>query len=331
MPRTDLDLNRMVVYAAVVEHRSFTVAADVLGVTTPKVSQQIAALEADLGVKLLERSKRAVAPTEAGDLYYEACTRILEEASAVTAQLIENRERPSGRLRISAPTDVIADMVVPLLPTFVRHHAAISLELQGMDEMPDFVKDRIDLAIRTHYVEPSRLNALRVGDFEQIVCAAPAYLARLPVPRGPKQLASADWVALSFLKAPRDWTFCSPAGEVISVRTRGSISVSTCAALRACLLAGLGISVAPRYLVQADLDRGALTQVLPTYVLPKGGLYIVLSSNPPPKVTAFVDLFQHHVANGRLPLVTPASARHPQLPTEDAASADNNMLAASVS
>jgi DNA-binding transcriptional LysR family regulator len=309
MPQTELDLNRMLVFAAVVEHRSFTVAADVLGVTTPKVSQQIAALETDLGVKLLERSKRAVAPTEAGDTYYEACTHILEEARSVTAQLIENRERPSGRLRISAPTDVIADMVVPFLPTFTRHHAAISLELQGMDEMPDFVKDRIDLAIRTHYVEPSRLNAMRVGDFEQVVCAAPSYLARLPVLRGPKQLASADWVALSFLKAPRDWTFCSPSGEVITVRARGRISVSTAAALRACLLAGLGVSVLPRYLVQADFDRGSLVQVLPGFVLPKGGVYAVISSNPPPKVTAFVELFKEHIVKGRVEMVFPHSAR----------------------
>jgi DNA-binding transcriptional LysR family regulator len=290
MPQNEIDLNRMRVFATVVEHSSFTVAADVLGVTTPKVSQQIAALETDLGVKLLERSKRALAPTEAGDTYYEACTRILEEARSVTAQLIENRERPSGRLRISAPSDVIADMVVPFLPSFVRHHAAISLDLQGMEEMPDFVKDRIDLAVRTHFVEPSRLNAIRVGDFEQVVCAAPSYLARRGLPAHPHDLRQHDCLAYGYLATGNQWKLTGPDGDHW-IHIPWTLCSNNGEVLRDAVVKGRGIALLPTFIVGADLQEGSLRSILTDYTAPEISVYAIYpqTRHLSVKVRMFID------------------------------------------
>jgi DNA-binding transcriptional LysR family regulator len=294
MRTEQVNLNRMTVFAAVVRQGSFTAAADALGSTKSMVSQQLTRLEQELGVKLLQRSTRRLALTEAGDLYYQACTRILAEAATVTAELQRMRDEPTGRLRVTAPSDMVVDVLVPLAADFIRHYPRVEVELLAHDRIPDMIEERIDLAIRTHSVEDSRLYAARIADFEQIVCAAPAYLRQIAVPCEPPELERVDWISLLLLEQPRRWTFTGPGGKEQTVRTASRMAVNSAAALRACLLQGLGVSVVPGCLVHADLAEGRLVRLLPGYRLPEGGIYSVTLSarQAPRKVLAFIEFLK---------------------------------------
>jgi DNA-binding transcriptional LysR family regulator len=284
-----IDLNRMAVFVAVVEHRSFTAAARALGMTKSTVSQHVRQLETSIGVTLMQRTTRSMSLTEAGQLYYDTASRILREAEHMHSQLQHIKRAPSGVLRVTAPLDFAACALIPLATEFMRRYPRVEVDLVAEGQILDMVERRLDLSIRVGWLGDSSHHATTLGAFDQVACASPAYLARVRPPETPADLAGLEWVSLSALSSPRRWTFRDEHGGEQTVQMSGRAVANDGTAVRAFLLAGAGVSVLPDYQVKDDLHAERLVRVLPAYTLPKGGIFAVVPSrrNAPAKVSEF--------------------------------------------
>nr|WP_207796030.1 LysR substrate-binding domain-containing protein [Paucibacter aquatile] len=190
-------LKRMAVLATVVEQGSFVAAARQLQTTTSAVSQQVRALERDMGITLLHRSTRKLSLTPAGERFHAGCAAMLSAARGAQQQLIQLRDAPEGELRIAAPVG-FARQLGPALAPLLQAHPGLSLHLEVEDGFTDLVDRRIDLAIRFGRLPDSSWVAQRIGEKSIALYAAPAYLAQRGVPAQLSDLADTghDWLAL---------------------------------------------------------------------------------------------------------------------------------------
>jgi DNA-binding transcriptional LysR family regulator len=292
------DLNSLLVFAAVAEHHGFTAAAQQLGVAKAKVSLVVARLEAQLGQTLFARTTRRVTLTEAGRTLYDACVPSLRSVQE-TLSRFGGDAALSGTLRISAPMEYAAQTVAAAVAAFARQHAALQVDLRSSDRMVDLLKEGVDVAVRLGWLRDSSLRAVRLGDFEQYVVAAPAYLERASAVTRPADLASHEWVALSLLKTPLTWKFTSPRGQSRTVRMHGRLRTDTAGALRGLLEAGAGVSVMDQFNAAPALQAGTLVRLLPQWSLPKGGVHAVFPPGRfvPAKARAFAEFYKDWLAS----------------------------------
>ena len=299
MPATSsVNLNRLAAFAAVVESGSFTAAAEKLGLTKAMVSQHVSRLEKELGISLLTRTTRKVTPTETGAAFYADCAQVLNELEAAVARVGGGSEVPGGTLRLTTAEDYGAAVVVPAIAGFMNKYPAMKVELVATDQVVDLIAGRFDLAIRTGWLRDSSLRATRLGDFDQIVAAAPAYLKRFGTPRRPADLAKHRWIAITLLRSALTWTFTSKDGRTQTVRVSAAVSTNSTASLRAFMREGVGISILPNYMLDADIRAGRLVRLLPNWTLPQGGVHAVYPNvrYTSAKVRAFVDFFREQLA-----------------------------------
>jgi len=291
-PGANTDLNALPVFAAVAEARGFTAAAHQLGVAKAKVSLDIARLEAQLGVTLFSRTTRRVALTEAGQALYAQCIPPLRGLQEALGQARGGREL-TGQLRISAAVDYAAHTVAPVLAAFAARHPALEIDLRTSDRVADMLKEGIDVALRMGWLRDSSLRAAKLGEFEQWVVAAPAYLQGAPPIAHPRDLAQHEWVALSLLQSPLTWQFSSAKGQRRSVRVSARLRTDSVGALRGLLQSGCGISVLDEFSAEPALRGGQLVRVLPGWSLPRGGVHAVYPPGRyvPAKVRAFIDFY----------------------------------------
>lgn len=292
-----VNLNRLAAFAAVVDAGSFTAAAEKLGLTKAMVSQHVSRLEKELGVTLLTRTTRMVAPTEAGAAFYADCAPVLQGVEAAIARVGGSAEVPSGTLRLTVPDDYGAAVVVPALAGFLHRYPQVRVELVATDQVVDLVAGRFDLAIRTGWLRDSSLRATQLGAFEQVVTASPGYLKGAGTPKRPQDLAKHRWIALTLLRSSLTWNFNGRDGKTQTVRMTQAISTNSGGSVRAFMREGLGVSVLPDYMVDADIAAGLLVRLLPGWTLPRGGVHAVYPNAryTSAKVRAFVDYLRDHV------------------------------------
>ena len=196
------DLKPLAVFAEVVDAGSMSAAARRLGMSPSAVSQTIRALEQHGGVTLLHRSTRKLALTEAGERYYPHCQRMLEAARAAALSLQAARDAPTGELRVAAPVG-FAQHVAPALAPLLDAAPQLRLRLLVDDAMIDLIDARIDVAIRIGRLADSNWVARKLCDFDTVLCASPAYLARAGTPSTPQQLSAHQWLAFGREAAAR--------------------------------------------------------------------------------------------------------------------------------
>ena len=295
---SSVNLNRLAAFAAVVESGSFTAAAEKLGLTKAMVSQHVSRLEKELGVSLLTRTTRKVMPTETGTAFYADCAQVLQGLEAAIARVGGGSEVPGGTLRLTVAEDYGAAVVVPAIAGFMNKYPAMKVELVATDQVVDLVAGRFDLAIRTGWLRESSLRATRLGDFDQIVAAAPAYLKKFGTPKRPEDLTNHRWIAISLLRSPLTWTFTSKDGRTQKVRVSAAVSTNSTASLRAFMREGVGVSILPDYMLDADIRTGRLVRLLAGWSLPQGGVHAVYPNAryTSAKVRAFVDFFREQLA-----------------------------------
>ena len=295
---SSVNLNRLAAFAAVVESGSFTAAAEKLGLTKAMVSQHVSRLEKELGVSLLTRTTRKVMPTETGTAFYADCAQVLQGLEAAIARVGGGSEVPGGTLRLTVAEDYGAAVVVPAIAGFMNKYPAMKVELVATDQVVDLVAGRFDLAIRTGWLRESSLRATRLGDFDQIVAAAPAYLKKFGTPKRPEDLTNHRWIAISLLRSPLTWTFTSKDGRTQKVRVSAAVSTNSTASLRAFMREGVGVSILPDYMLDADIRTGRLVRLLSGWSLPQGGVHAVYPNAryTSAKVRAFVDFFREQLA-----------------------------------
>jgi DNA-binding transcriptional LysR family regulator len=285
------DLQDFAVFSRVVDARSFSSAARAVGMTTSAVSKRIARLESRLGVRLLERTTRHVAPTEAGAAFYTRTARILAEVDEAEHAIASLGGAPRGTLRVSAPVIFGEHHVTPLLPAFFAKHPDVRIDLSLSDRFVDLVEEHFDVAIRIGPMADSSLVRVRVGNTNAIVCASPAYVARFGAPIKPHDLTAHNCLRYSLVTSAREWRFRTARGEV-SVPVVGNLEINNGAALCEAAIAGIGIARLPHFLVATALANGSLVSLLDDCRTAPIGIHIVhpRGATPLPKVGAFVDV-----------------------------------------
>lgn len=286
-----IDLNDIVVFVRVVEAGSFTAAARLLGIPKTTVSRRIAALEREVGVRLLQRTTRSLNMTDAGRLYYEQSSQALRTIEVANLRLTEARAEPSGMVRVSAPVGFGGHFLTSTVFDFLAMYPKTKVELRLTDDKLDLVESGIDLAFRTGILADSTLVARKLGATHRLLCASPDYLARHGVPEGPTDLTRHHCVIAGPSTASAHWELHGPHGPE-TVTVAGRFAANEMQAVIAAAIAGYGIAQVPHGIAEASIKDGQLRRVLSDYTTPVGGLYAVYPSNRylSPLVRAFIDL-----------------------------------------
>jgi DNA-binding transcriptional LysR family regulator len=251
-------LRAMAAFVRIVDRGSLTAAADDLAMSLPSVVRTLAALEAELGVRLLHRTTRRMSLTDEGREYLERCRRVLAEIEEADAALSARRARPKGRLRLSAPVLFGRMHVAPLVTAFALKHPDLHIELTLLDRMVDLVEEGIDAAVRIGRLRDSSLVAVPVGETRRVVCATPAYLKRAGAPKTIADLGRHRCVTFQGIAAGNEWTFADDvqvAVDAAIVTNQIDVAIDAC-------LAGLGPAQFLCYQVQRLLDAGKLKRLL---------------------------------------------------------------------
>jgi DNA-binding transcriptional LysR family regulator len=245
-------------FVRVVERGSFSSVARELGLGQPAVSKQIAALEADLGAELIRRTSRRIALTEAGQDFYEATLRLLDDFDAAASRLGRGQSAPSGLVRITV-SPVFGDrLITPRLGEFFRRYPNVSVQFIVTEKLVDVIAEGVDLCVYHGEVVQPEMIARKVAMASVVTVATPAYLATRGTPRSVAELDTHEGVGWSPEGAVRPWTFAD--GQVHA--PRGKFRSHDAGQIRAATLAGLGLAHTPKWLFDDALADGRVVEVL---------------------------------------------------------------------
>lgn len=282
--------SQMVLFARVVESKSFSAAARSVGHSPSAVSRQIGHLEDRLGVRLLNRSKHGLSMTEEGRAFYQRCAEVAATVSDAETFAASISGRPQGVLRVVSTVAFAKSQILPVLPGFLAEHPAVTVSLELTDRMVDLAAESVDVAIRfTEQVDDISVIARKLAANRRVICAAPGYVERFGAPRAPRDLALHNCLRLSTVSRWNDWDL--PGGEGGPVPVAGNFEANSADAVYHATLAGLGIARLSTYLVADDLRQGRLVRLLPGYADEGSDILAVYSDkrNLSPKVRAFID------------------------------------------
>ena len=256
-------IHAMRVFVRVAETESFRRAAQQLEVSNALVTRAIATLEAHLKTRLINRTTRNVALTEAGTRYLEGCRGLLEELDRLETALGDTQAEPGGTLRLVASGALSLLSLTPLLDSFRRLYPKIKVRLTLTDRRVDLIEDGYDVGIVTGFTAPSHdLVERPIGTHSLVVCAAPAYLAEHGEPQLPEQLALQAFVALPSEQGSITWHFSGPSHRTEEITLQPVYSVNNAQMVRLGVLAGMGIAILPWQMVADDLAAGTLKRVM---------------------------------------------------------------------
>ena len=284
-------LNGMRVFAQVVEAKSFSAAAEKLGMSKSLASRHVSALERSLSVKLLNRSTRRLSLTEAGALFYEHCARIVQEAELAESRLTRTQSEPAGLVKVTAVPAFAVRHVLPALADFYQKHPKIQVKLFCSNRALDLGDEGFDLGIRVSFDPDPSLVARKLAANRGVLCAAPAYLKRHGMPRRIEDLRKHECVLFPPLAPKGVWTFRRD-GRKYSVQVGGAFETDEMDAVRAAVAAGLGIGMLPLYMVGDALKQGQLVPLLRQFrVVPESAIYLVYLPNRtlPARVRVLID------------------------------------------
>lgn len=256
-------LYEMSVFAKVVAAGSLSAAARDLGISTAVVSRRLAALEARLGVRLVNRTTRRLALTDEGASYHEACSRILAEIDDADAAAAAQRVEPQGLLKVALPASFGHKHIAPLVPPFAARYPKIQLAFSLSDRTVNVIAEGYDLAIRIGELEDSSLAARKLAPNRRVICASPEYLLRHPAPRVPADLRQHN--CLNTTELQMNWEYRGPDGRRGVVRVAGNYACDNWEVLREWAMAGLGVALKSTWDVRKQLEDGSLVPLLPGY------------------------------------------------------------------
>lgn len=263
-------LKSMVVFAQVVEQGNLTAAAKHIGLSRAVVSYHIKKLESQLGIKLLNRSTRSIALTEAGSQYYHSCRIIAEQAFTANQQIENIKNEPEGLLKITCPVNVGMQIVVPALSEFRRLYPKIELDLMLTDEVVNIMQEGMDLAIRGAPLPDSGLQASKLSSLPMCLCGSPDYFKKHGRPITPSDLDQHDWVIYKLTAGAVE---LSKGNRSFSVAIKGGISTNNAAARTAFIEGGHGLGRIPLYDAWPKVQAGKLEIVLDEYQLKDIDIY----------------------------------------------------------
>ncbi|HEY8255137.1 MAG TPA: LysR family transcriptional regulator [Rhizomicrobium sp.] len=278
MRRTEL--GDLAAFLAVAEEHSFTRAAAKLGTSQSSLSHTVRRLESRLGLRLLARTTRNVATTDAGDRLIETLRPALAEIDGRLTALTELREKPAGTIRLTAGEHAAESVLLPALTRLLPHYPDIKVEISVDLSLTDIVTERFDAGIRLGEQVAKDMIAVSVGpEMRMAVVGSPTYFAKYPAPKTPQQLAQHACINLRLptrggLYA---WEF-EKAGRALNVRVEGQLVFNTAAMIRQAALAGMGLACVLEHTVQAEINDGRLVRVLGDWCPPFAGYHLYYPS-----------------------------------------------------
>jgi DNA-binding transcriptional LysR family regulator len=287
-------------FIRIVETGSFSKASADLGVTQPTATKHVAAVEARLGARLLNRNTRGVSATEIGALYYEKCKTIqreLEEADNLASLL---QSKVGGQLRVSSSVSFGRRVMTPLVLEFMRRHPDITIDLTFDDRYVNLVEQGVDVALRMGRLADSSLGARYLGVNPWVLVASPAYLAAHGTPALPADLAGHRCLVYSSVQGDDRWQFAAASGNASektlpeSVRVQGPLRSNNLSALLDAARAGMGLAILPWYVAHDAVAAGSVVALLADHALPVQEMHAVYPSPKliPSKVSSFIGFLQ---------------------------------------
>lgn len=278
------------IFVAVVENNSFSGAAKKLGITKSAVSKRITALEADLGVKLIQRSTRHLHLTEAGERYFSLAQEAFINANEAENAAMELQASPKGNLRINIPMSFGRLHIIPFIPEFLLRYPGINIQLEMNDGWVDIIAEGVDIALRGGDLPDSSLIARKIAPFHSVLCASSEYLKKYGVPESPDDLHKHNCILFSNQAVVNEWRFMKNGKERV-VKVSGNYQVNNSEALKDSLIQGLGIGRLPTFVAGQDIKSGKLIQVLSDYAMPYKTLYALFAERRylPEKIRVFID------------------------------------------
>jgi DNA-binding transcriptional LysR family regulator len=287
----DPDLRDLDAFAAVARHRSFRRAAEEQRVSVSHLSQRLRDLEERLGMRLLNRTTRSVAPTEAGERLLARLAPALDEVRGALGDLRRLKDEVSGRLRINAPPPAIDLVLAPMVAPFLARHPGVEMEVVGESNLIDIVGDGYDAGVRWEENLARDMIAVSLGPAQRyVLVASPALVARVGAPEAPEDLLDKPCIAMRFPGRPiRPWEF-ERDGRVVTIVPQGPLVALHIGLQIRAALDGVGFLAAFEGYVREHVMAGRLVTVLDAWLPPFPGpfLYYPSRRQPPPSLAAFV-------------------------------------------
>lgn len=294
------DLNDLVYFAHVVDHRGFAPASRALAVPKSKLSRRIAALEERLGVRLIQRSTRRFSVTEVGESYYRHCKAMLLEAQAAQEAVEQASGEPRGIVRISCPIALLHARVAAMLVEFMAANPKVEIHVKGINRPVDLVAEGFDIAIRarTPPLEDSSLAMRELARRDWYLVASPEFCQQHPLPAVPADLDRLPSLGDSLTERDHRWHLVGPGGATATIPYRPRLVSDDMHSLRAAAVAGLGVVQLPAMLLEDELRSGRLVRLLPEWCSKGALVHAVFPSRRGlvPSVRALIDFLARRFA-----------------------------------
>ena len=284
-------LDGMKTIIAAVETGSFTAAGERQGISKALVSKYVGEVESRLGVRLFNRSTRRLSLTEEGQRYYDQAVPLLEEFSVMVDNVTGAQSAPRGLLRVSVPQTFGEMSLSPLIPKFLEAYPDLSLDLQLSDRMIDMLEEGIDVVIRIGGVDDSSLIARHIKTLPLTLCASPEYITQQGEPLSAEDISKHTCIIDSNFRIGKQWPIVDPEGQTTSIEVSSKVAVNSPRAVKEIAMAGGGIGMIPRFIVESELQEGVLKEILPGYKTLEFGLFAIYPHRRylSKKVRCFID------------------------------------------
>lgn len=288
-------LSSMALFVEVVKSKSFTAAADRLGLSRAQASKSLMQLEKYLGTRLLNRTTRHLSLTETGRVYFERCSDILQDIEEIEDMAGEQTATPNGELRLGGPTSFGILHLNKAITEYLKKHPQVTLSVSYADRFFDVVAEGFDLVIRIADLEDSSLIARKIAPCKRVLCASPEYLEKNGEPGTVQELALHQCLTYANESKPDNWQLHSKRG-IESVKVSGPVCADNGDILKTAAVSGLGIASLPSFIAGPDLCAGRLQTVMPGYYLPELSIYAIFPSRRylSAKVRTFVDFLSDY-------------------------------------
>jgi DNA-binding transcriptional LysR family regulator len=274
------DFEGLAIFAKVAELRSFAGAAAELRLSKATVSKAVSRIEARLGARLINRTSRRLALTDAGRQLAGRAAHILAEGEAAEDAALAQATMPRGLVRLAAPMSFGVLHVAPLLAEFLATYPEVSVDLHLSDAMVDLIGEGFDAAIRIAILPDSSLVVRRLCEVLPYLVGSPAYLNKHGRPKHPLHLAEHRCISYSYTVTPDTWRFTKN-GKSATVRPSGPLRLNNGDAMMPALIAGTGLGILPEFILRDALAAGRLERLLPDWSLPSGAVYWVTPPGGP--------------------------------------------------
>ena len=293
------DLNDMLLFAEVVERGGFAAAGRALGMPKSRLSRRVAGLEAQLGVRLLQRTTRKLSLTEVGETFLRHCQAMRESAQAAADVVANAQTEPRGTIRVVCPVTLAQTVLADVMPIYLARHPQMRVEMEVNNRVVDLVKEGVDVALRVRLSleESGSLVIKRLDDARSVLVASPALLERQGTPVTLEEASQLDSVAMSATDGQVSVRLTHTQGREAMLQYRPRYIADDLLTLKRAVLGGSGMCWLPDYMCEDELRDGRLVRLLPEWSMPVGVVHAVFPSRRglSPAVRSFLDFLGEYV------------------------------------